>query len=422
MPVKDAEGVLGLRAAKEALEIDPTDVDAKVNQISIGLDHDPAAWKAAALASGPDIMSKVVRRAIADGRSDLATLATSILGEISHRDELTGGKPHALIDALFAPDRRVQFAAAEALVKLDPTARFTGSSRVVPVLARFVDGQETPRAIVVDGNAERASQVAGFLRGVGYDPLVAPTGARGFAEAAGSADVELIAVDPNFIGDPWKLADLLGNLKGDARTAGIPVFLVGPLGLPNRIGPALESFPDVKFLVTPAETKLLKTQLDRCFASLGVRPMTPGERVDYAKKAANLLAQIGGRPRSPFRSDLPLAEPSLSLALNGPAAPIEAAGALADVPGADAQRSLADVALDTSRSLPIRVASAGQLTRNIRRFGPKLPPSQERRLVDELGQEADPSLRDALAAVVGALKPGPDASGSRLSTYHASSP
>ena len=39
-----------------------------------------------------------------------------------------------------------------------------------------------------------------------------------------------------------------------------------------------------------------------------------------------------------------------------------------------------------------------------------------------LDREADPALRDALAAVVGALKPGPDASGSRLQTYRASSP
>ena len=422
MPVKDAEGILGLRAAKEALEIDPTDVEAKVNQISLGLDHDPAAWKAAALASGPDIMGRVVRRAIADGRSDLATTATSILGQISHRDELTEGKPHALIDALYAPDRRVQFAAAEALVKLDPKGRFAGSSRVVPVLGRFVAGQETPRAIVVDGNAERASQVSGHLRGVGYDARVAATGAQGFAEAAESADIELIAIDPNFIGDPWKLADLLGNLKADARTAGIPIFLVGPLDLTNQLASKLESFPGVKFLVTPAETKLLKIQLDRSFASLGVRPMSPGERVEYAKNASNLLARVGQRPKSPFQADLPLVEPSLSLALNGPAAPTEAAGALANVPGADAQRSLADVALDTSKAAPVRLASAEQLARNVRRFGPKLHPSQERRLVDELAQEADPTLREALAAVVGALKPGPDASGSRLQTYRASSP
>ncbi len=246
-------------------------------------------------------MGRVVRRAIADGRSDLATLATSILGQISHRDELTGGKPHPLIDALFAPDRRVQLAAAEALVNLDPKARFTGSSRVVPVLARFVDGQVTPRAIVVDGNAERASQVAGFLRGVGFNAQVAATGALGFALAADSADVELIALDPNFIGDSWKLADLLGNLKADARTAGIPTFIVGPLDLDKRAASRLESFPDVKFLVTPAETRLLQLQLDRAFAALGVRPMSPEERVESARRASKPAGRDRRAAEEPVR-------------------------------------------------------------------------------------------------------------------------
>ena len=423
VPAKEAEGILGIRAAKEALEIDPTDVEAQVNLLSLGLDHDPDAWKPVALAAGPDVMGRVVRRAIADGRSELATLATSILGQVSKRDDLNKpGPPGALLDGLHAPDRRVQFAAAEALVKLEPKARFPGSSRVVPVLARFVSGQANPRALVIDGNAERASQVSGHLQGLGYLVQVAATGARGFAEAAESADIELIAVDPNFINDSWRLADLLGNLKADARTAGIPVFLVGPLDYRNQLATSLESFPNARFLVTPSETNLLKTQLDRGFASLGVRPMSPDERVDYAKKAATLLAQVARRPRNPFEADLPAAEPALALALNGPGAPAEAAEALGDIPGTDAQRSLADVTLDPSKAGPIRLAAAQQLARNVRRFGPKLAPAQERRLVDELAQEADPTFRDALAVAVGALKPGPDASASRLPTYRASSP
>jgi HEAT repeat protein len=420
--VKDAEAMLGLRAAKRALEIDPTDVEAKVNQLSLGLAHDPAGWKSAALESGPDIMSKVVRLAIADGRTDLATTATAILGQISKREDLKADKFTSLTDALFSPDRRVQFEAAEALVKLDPKTRFLGSSRVVPVLARFVAAQPSPRALVVDGNAERAAMVAGYLREAGYDSHVTPTGAQGFAEAALSADIELIAIDPNFINDPWKLADLLGNLKADARTAGIPVVLVGPINLERDIAKRLESFPNVRFLISPSETTLLKIQLDRIYASLKVRPMTPPERAEYAKKAANLLAEVARRPRSPFENDLLTAEPSLAIALNGPVAPIEAATALGDIPGTDAQRSLADVALDPSKDEPIREAVARELSRNIRRFGPKLDRYQEKRLVDELAQETDPKLRDSLAAIVGSLKAKPDASATRLSTYRPSTP
>lgn len=134
-----------------------------------------------------------------------------------------------------------------------------------------------------------------------------------------------------------------------------------------------------------------------------------------------LIAQIARRPRSPFEGDLYKAEPSLAQGLNGTVAPIESATALGDIPGTDSQRSLADVALDPSKDEPVRMAVARELTRNIRRFGPRLAADQERRLVAELADETDLKFRDSLAAIVGALKAKPDASTTRPSTYRATS-
>ena len=388
-------------------------------QLSLGLASDPAKWKATALESGKDILGKVVRQAIADKRPDVAEVATSLLGQISKADELATDKYTALTEALFAPDRRVQMAAAEALVNLEPKAPFLGSSRVVPILSRFVTGLELPRALVVDGNPARAALVAGYLRGIGYDARAYTRGAAAVVEALRSADVELIVVDPTFIDDPWKLPDLLGNLKADSRTAGLPVALVGPLALPDEWNADLESFPNVKFLVSSMETGVLKSQVDRIFRDLNVKPMSAEERAERARKAASLLARIAARPKNPFEVNLIAAEPDLALALNGPIAGTEASSALANITGYDAQRSLADLMLDVSRDQNLRLKVAGDLTTNIRRFGPRLTIDQERRLVNELASESDPKFQEALAAVVGALKPRPDASASRLSTYRA---
>jgi HEAT repeat protein len=418
LSVRDAEGFLGLRAAREALEIDPTDVEAKVVQIGLGLDHDPANWKASALASGGEILGKVLRRAVAERRFDLAVVVSPILGELANRNDLlVKDRPNALVDALLSPDRRVQFAAAATLIDIDPRKPFPGSSQVVPVLARFLASRTTSRALVIDGNAERASQVTGFLRNLGLDARTAPTGAEGFTDAAESADIELIVIDPNSINDPWDVTQTLANLGADARTASLPVFLVGPLDLRNRLGSKLESFPNAQFLVTPTETRLLKDQIERGLVAAGARPLSADERSSFAKRAAALLARIARSPGSPFEYGLPRAEPGLALALNGPIAAAEAAEALGDIPGVDAQRSLADVALDPSKDVKVRVVAARQLARNIRRFTPRLASSQEASLVAELGQEADPTLREALAAVAGALKPVPDASASLLPTY-----
>ena len=77
-------------------------------------------------------------------------------------------------------DGAVQFAAAKALVTLAPMQPFPGSSRVVPTLARYLSHQALPRAVVIDGNPNRGSQLAGFLINLGYDSKVELTGANGF--------------------------------------------------------------------------------------------------------------------------------------------------------------------------------------------------------------------------------------------------
>src|SRR5205823_5543886 len=117
-----------------------------------------------------------------------------------------------------------------ALVLLELRRPFAGSSQVVPILARFVANQPAPRAVVIDGNLARGGRLAGALKALGYEPTLAPTGQEGFRAAAESADVELILIDVHMVEGTWRLVDTLSNLRADARTAGIPIYVVGPLG------------------------------------------------------------------------------------------------------------------------------------------------------------------------------------------------
>lgn len=418
LTVRNTEGLLGLRSARRALELDPTDRDTQATLVALSLEHDPTGSRATALAAGPDILGRILRSAIAEGRSDLAIATIQILGEITDRGALSahGDQPNPLVEALTAPDRRVQFAAAEVLVRLEPHQVFAGSSRLVPTVARFVASGDVPRVLVIDGNSIRAADVVGPLRTLGYDAQVAESGSQGFALAAQSADIEFIVLDPHFVAGHWGMIETLRNLHADPRTAGIPVFLSGPIGLHNEVAAKLDSFPDVLFLATPSEAGSLKKQIDRALARRHYRPFSDPERADYSRRASALLAQVAQRPGSPFESGLSAAEPELARALTRPNAVVEAAQALGDIPGADAQKSLVSITLDPSKPLPLRIASAKHLARNVRRFGPKLTAEQERLVIEELAREADPGLRDALAALVGSLRPTPDASGTRMQT------
>ena len=428
----EAEAILGLRFARRALELDPADRPAQVILLSLALEQavartgrgsfpaeDPTGAYPLALASGPEVVGEVLRQALADGHSDLAAAAVGILGRLTDRDALTTDRPPPLVEALSAPDRRVQFTAAHALVDLAPQRPFPGSSRVVPVLARFVaHPAEAPTAVVIDGAINRAAQVADLLKtGLGYEPQVATGGEDGFRLAAEAADVEAIFLNPTQLQGAWTFVDTLANLRADARTAGIPVILLGSLRVRERMEKIAETYPRVVFLVSPLDAALFKKQLDRALGRMGVRPLSAAERKDYAQGAAALLARIAARPGSPFEPDLSVAAPSLAAALHSPAIGTEAAAVLGDMPGREGQRGLADVVLDGAEEAPSRVAAAGQLSRSIRRFGPLVAADQERRLAEAFQREPDPALRTALAEVIGALQPEPAPVGRRLRAF-----
>ncbi len=432
VPKSEAEAIFGLKYARNALLIDPADIPGQVVSLSIALEKaiervgfsafpagDRSNTFASALAAGPDVLGKVVRTATADGKYDLAAAAVLALGQLADREVLpaSGHQVNPLVEALSAPNRRVQFAAARALVMLDPRKPFPGSSQVVPVLARVVPSQPAPRAVVIDGNTARGGQLAGFLKALGYDPKLATTGDEGFRAAAESADVELILIDHHLIRGDWRVVDTVSNLRADARTAGIPIYIVGPLNIQYHLADLPRRYPGVKFLVTPTNPEILEQQL-------GGRPsgLTDAERTAQAQEAAFLLSLIASRPGNPFESDLVGVEPALTIALNSPNTGLAASTVLGDVADPDAQRGLADVVIDPSKPAALRLSAANQLARSIQRFGPLVTAEQEAHLVTVLAQEGDPAVRTALAAVLGALRPKPEATGLRLRTDPALAP
>ncbi len=426
VPQTEAEACLGLKYAREALLIDPADRPAQVVLVSLALEkaierasfaafpaNDPTGAFPAALAAGPVVLVEVARTAIADGKTDLAAVAVTSLGRVIDANAVTTEcRSNPLVEALSAPSRRVQFAAARALVLLNPRQPFAGSSRIVPVLAWFVTNQAAPRAVVIDGNPTRGGQLAGHLKSLGYEPELTATGDQGFRAASERADVELILIDHHLIQGDWRVVDTVANLHADARTAGIPIYIVGPLDLEERLSSLKANYPGVKFVVQPTTAPILEQQL-------GGRPtsLSAAERAGYARAAAALLARIASEPGSPFEPDLARVESALTIALNTPPTSLAASAVLGDVPQANAQRGLADIVLDPGKPPQLRLNTTYQLARSLQRFGPLVTADQEVKLLAAFDQERDPALRGALASAVGALRPQPTPTGLRLRQY-----
>jgi HEAT repeat protein len=418
-----AEAVIGSQLAQQAVQLVPSDLQAQAVQLSmkleaavnkVGFTSFPAKDQAmfvAAKAAGSGVLTEVLKLAIADGKSDLAAAAVMALGDLTDMSALTSNtRPHPVVDALITPNRRVQFAAAKVITEMAPTKPFPGSSRVVPTLARFIRNQPIPRAVVIDGNPNRGSQLAGLLISLGYDSEVELSGNLGFRAAVASADVELILVSFDLFRPGWGLHDTLANLTTDARTAAIPVFVYGPLSVQyNR--PNLEhDYPSVKFLVQPGDADTLQKQLKGLPITL-----TEVERASYAVGAATLLARISSEQKGPFAADLAAVEPALSTALGKFEIAPTVAAVLGRIPNPDAQRSLAAVILDPSRSTDLRRTAASQLVHSIQRFGRLVTAYQEARFARMVDEESDPDARTAIESVIQALHRAPRAGLSRPS-------
>jgi hypothetical protein len=267
----------------------------------------------------------------------------------------------------------------------------------------------------VDRNPNQANTVGSTLQALGYDPLTAMEGPDGFRLAASSAGVEAVLVHASGIGGPWSLADLLTNLRADARTAGLPVLVYGPLELQDRLFTQLDNNPRAAFVVTPVDAAAAAPILKRALQRLGATPRTAEQTAASAQKAAILLATIAQEPGTPFAADLEQAQDALVRGIAGdPGIAGPSAVALGSVPGSVAQRRLADYALDGAAPPEVRVPATASLARSIQRFGPLLTDRQERALLAALDGAQDPSRRQALATALGALKPSAELTGRRL--------
>jgi hypothetical protein len=450
-PRREAERYFAASFAQAARAIAPDDAEVRSMSAAIAIDDEverkgldafpgetPSEDLKLALASGPANLSRVLDEAIADREYPLAAATAGALGKAIKGEVLTGpggksrpavgpgettptaqagdgaavartlagsgNRPHALVRALSAPDPRVRFAAARALVDLAPSAPFLGSGKVVPTLAYFAGSRPERHAVVIDGNIARGGQLGGMLESIGYSPLMAITGAEGFQLAASSASVELVFIDPSLVQGAWRLNDTLTNLRADARTANLPTFVVGPLGLADEVEHAIDGFRDAQFLVTPASPTILRRLLDRPAAGLTAAPLTDADREAYAAESAAMLARLGEGQGGPFRSDLSQAIPALIRGLNANATAEPAARALSFLPAVEAQRSLAEATLDPSRSPERRAGLAEALATSMGRYGNLLAPDEGARL-DQLRAEAAGSpLGDTLERVVQAMK------------------
>ncbi|MBL8823739.1 MAG: hypothetical protein JNJ77_14215 [Planctomycetia bacterium] len=428
--VSQVEEARGIAYARKALELDPRYRPAQVELFSIALDKlyeaagpnvDVAKANAglqALLAGSPaDLLEEVLSKALHDRKTNAALGAIRALaahGDPSLIKSTERGSP-ALLQALRYPDRRVQFAAAEAALAVNTNGEpFAGSSRVVDVLRRAATGNGTAKILVGLTNTDDATRVADQLRLKQYDVQIVGSGRHILQEASQDGNVALIISDAA-LPEPG-FSYFLTQYKNQPATAGLPLILIAEKDQARLANSALGHLGNVKILEqTPRSAELLQAEIDSLIGEKSKPAFTDAERAAQAKAAVDYLARMARNELSGF--DIKSAEASLIKALNNETLAGSASAALAFRPTRDAQHALANSVISDKIAPAARAQVAAALRANLQRFGSQLTKDQANTIIALASASSDAALREQADLVASILRGDASVIGNRLKGY-----
>jgi CheY-like chemotaxis protein len=269
-----------------------------------------------------------------------------------------------LVEAVYHPDRRLRYAAVDAILRLGPTQPYPGASQVLASLAYFAGTSGLPKAIVVDSRVQEASRLAGLLIGMGYDAEMFTDGRAARERLVALPDFELALVDLHLIRtnvDEW-----LQQLRRDHRTARLPVGVLTPQEdqiLAQRI---IEDDPLAMLFARPQDAAGMEFQVHRLLAT-NLRAVTLAERQHQATQSLGWLAKLAAQPGSFYT--LRSTAPAVERALFVPELTVIAAPLVADLGTASGQRELIMLASRSTLPIEVRQAAAEAFARGVQRYG-----------------------------------------------------
>jgi CheY-like chemotaxis protein len=449
----------GLRYARQAIELDPSYVPAQAIYLAFLLEAEmtrkpyegaldkiltekrPAALQRLLAKLDPELVTAALDRAADEQNYSVLLPLIDALGDRAdlRLAQPTGsGVPGPLVKMLYYPDRRVQYAAARAMLKLPESTAPVASTRIVDILGRFIATDAVPRVLII-ARQERPAALRAAAKEAGFEADVVADAKDALTMLHRTADYDAIILD-DFL-SPQDLPFALTQLRADPDAAGLPLLLVAPTGKQDEIKSIAQRrrntfvLPDVWATKGPE----LKQQLDEAIrlsaAPLSVRrapedqqkwlqyeisrskgqALTETERKLFASEALDWLAQMARGELTGF--DLRPARDALLRALAREETASQALHILARFPTTDSQRRLADIILDAKKSA-LHVEAARELSRHIQKNGLTLSADQvnQLRALEQRG-DVPPAVRAELAVLVGTLRTTAAINGTRLLQY-----
>lgn len=380
-PSATASLMMATRLASDLYAIAPDNIDhqrlyltalLESSNRTVGLDQPLATGdgtaRAATIALGVDAVADVLAHALKQEKRAAATGAIEVLGEIGTNELLqsSGGRPSTLALCLKHSDRRVRFAAVEAIMKLNPTEPFAGASYLSEALGYFASSVGSRRALIVHPRIDQAQTLAGMLNEIGFEADTAATGRQALRQSVKYPDYEFFLISDAVDGPA--VGELMQRLRRDPRTALTPIGLMARQERFDQMQHLTDRDRLAETFPRPHSVSGISLAVSRMLQTGGDDNTGFEERVAHASKALDHLASLAADEQYAFY-DLLRVESSVEQALFTPQLMDQAARVLGLFGTPSSQRLLVNVASQNARRLNERQAAAIAFEAAINRRG-----------------------------------------------------
>lgn len=346
-----------------------------------------AELRIAALASGVDAVRGALESSVIDGMSPVAIAAIEVMsddGEVMDKvDEST------LLGALNSTDKRIKYAAAEAIVRSSRGNAVPRLATVVEVLAQAVTEERINRIhmIMPDAASTGVAEIANAERGT--VARVDATATQGTLNLLSNPGIEVVVI--NEILPDALPEDVIGNIRKDGRMDNTKIIVVT-----KDADAAAEHFgDDVSFITAPLTAENMQAAVREALE--GTDNPTGARAEGYASKAAAALLALAGR-----KADIGNAMANMALQLNRADNVSVPAATAIGLAGGEGQLTALVSALETGSS-ELKKSSATAIGSVLGRMD-SCPESVLNALVTALDGSEDIGLRTAIASALGKAK------------------
>ena len=238
-----AEEYLGMRYARQALQIDPTYRPAQLVMLNLLIDkgYQPPTpdrplgtlrptVEDLLLTLSPDVLNAALELALRDERTPIILSVIKALGKLGDARTLkpeTNGEP-PLVRALHYGDRRVRMAAVDAILRIPGSASIQATTRIVDILktALVPDvavATEKPRILAASSTESYLRELRGAVEQTGAEAVVAKSGRQAVRRLVSKADVDAVLLDSSIV--DLDLNWVVAQLRSDRGLRRLPVFV-----------------------------------------------------------------------------------------------------------------------------------------------------------------------------------------------------